>query len=121
MPHSVFAETDEAKANKGSDAAINPTNIPDFKDSDILSYVANSINPYTGEFITGIDDLLKSRLEDISHNLQLTDNVYFTTRFKKADKSETQRKEDGFTVWKKWTTQEDLTLIEEFNQGLSVS
>lgn len=120
-PHSVFAETDEAKANKGSDAAINPTNIPDFKDSDILSYVANSINPYTGEVITGIDDLLKLRLEDISHNLQLTDNVYFTMRFKKADKSETQCKEDGFTVWKKWTTQEDLTLIEEFNQGLSVS
>lgn len=65
--------------------------------------------------------MLKSRLEDISHNLQLTDNVYFTTRFKKADKSETQHKEDGFTVWKKWTTQEDLTLIKEFNQGLSVS
>lgn len=120
-PHSVSAETDDAKVNIVSDAAINPTNIPDFKDSDILSYVANSINPYTGEVITGIDNLLKSRLEEISHNLQLTDNVYFTMRYKKADKSETQRKEDGFTVWKKWTTQEDLTLIEEFNQGLSVS
>lgn len=65
--------------------------------------------------------MLKSRLEDISHNLQLTDNVYFTTRFKKADKSETQCNGDYSTVWKKWTTQEDLTLIEEFNQGLSVS
>lgn len=43
------------------------------KDFEILDCVANSVNPYTGEVITGIDGLLKSKLEEIIYTLKLTD------------------------------------------------
>lgn len=91
----------------------------DLKDFEILDYVANAINPYTGEVITGIDDLLKSKLEEISCILRLVDNEYFTKFLKKAKKRQTD-KEEFSMAGKKWTEQEESLLVEEFEQGLSV-
>ena len=52
-------------ANIDNDPIVmtSPTNLTD---SEILKCVAKSVNPYTGEIITGIDDLLKSRLEEVA-------------------------------------------------------
>lgn len=40
------------------------------KDFEILKHIANSINPYTGEIITGIDESLKSKLKQIADKIE---------------------------------------------------
>lgn len=58
----------------------------DFKDSEILDCVANSINPYTGEVITGIDDLLKTKLKEIAERVDFISDDF---KNKKCEKIET--------------------------------
>ena len=40
-------------------------------DYEILKFVADSINPYTGEVITGVDNELKNRLLDIARKIKI--------------------------------------------------
>ena len=43
----------------------------DWKDFEILNHIADSMNPYTGEIITGIDEELKARLEEIAVKIKI--------------------------------------------------
>lgn len=91
------------------------------KDFEILDCVAKSVNPYTGEVITGIDELLKSKLEEIVYTLKLNDDKNSSNHLKKSNKTKKQHDENFPMAWEKWTDQEDLMLIEEFKRGLSIT
>ena len=43
----------------------------DWKDFEILNHIADSMNPYTGEIITGIDKELKARLKEIAGKIKI--------------------------------------------------
>lgn len=58
-------------------------NNSEFNDSEILDCVANSINPYTGEVITGIDDLLKMKLKEIAEKVDFVLNDFKNERSEK--------------------------------------
>ncbi len=62
-------DIDEEREVESSKIKILPVDI-NLDDLEILSHVANSINPYTGELITGIDDSLRERLFDIIQNIK---------------------------------------------------
>ena len=50
------------------------------KDSEILNCLTDLVNPYTGEEITGIDNVLKRRLKDIAKIIELVSNIFKTKR-----------------------------------------
>lgn len=94
----------------------------DLKDYEIVNCIANSVNPYTGEVISGIDNCLKLKLEEISLTLERIFkqdiNSYVTNTGKIKEKI--QHDVEFPMAWERWTTQEDERLIEEFNQGLTI-
>ena len=49
---------------------MNTINNDEFTDYAILTCVAKSINPYTGETMTGIDEVLSAKLKEIAQKLQ---------------------------------------------------
>ena len=51
---------------------LNTNSDINYSDYEILSYVASSINPYTGEVITGIDDYLKNKIIEIANKFENT-------------------------------------------------
>lgn len=57
----------DGQATCVSDSIIQNTTLKDFE---ILNYIGNSINPYTGEIITGIDESLKSKLKEIADKIE---------------------------------------------------
>lgn len=93
----------------------------ELNDYKILDCVANSINPYTGEVISGIDNCLKLKLQDISIKLEM---LFKHDIDSNATNSENNKKiryyEDFSMAWKRWTEQEDARLIEEFKRGLAI-
>lgn len=56
--------------NKTNDAQIKTFSNINLKDFEILDCVADSVNPYTGEVILGIDDLLKIKLKEIAERIK---------------------------------------------------
>lgn len=118
---SALVESDNSNLNKILNDSTKIKQNSNLKDFEILNCVANSVNPYTGEIITGIDELLKSKLEEISYSLKLTDSENSYIHLKKLNRTKQQRDEDFPMAWEKWTEQEDLMLIEEFKQGLSIT
>lgn len=117
----TLVESDNSNLNKILNDSTKIKQNSNLKDFEILNCVANSVNPYTGEVITGIDELLKSKLEEISYSLKLTDSENSYIHLKKLNRTKQQRDEDFPMAWEKWTEQEDLMLIEEFKQGLSIT
>ncbi len=103
----------------------------EFKDFDVLKYVAKSVNPYTSEYITGIDDKLKAKLNEIAFKLEnfyriennlnrIEGNIKNPTK-RMYGNTKTQSDKTQYMAWKRWTEQEDQKLISEFKQGLSIS
>ena len=91
------------------------------QDFEILNCIANSINPYTGEVITGIDDVLKMKLNEIAdkiESLKFEEDLEFIQENKEIEQSLSG---SLLMAGKKWTMQEEEALIEEFKQGLSIS
>lgn len=118
---STLVESDNSNLNKILNDSTKIKQNSNLKDFEILNCVANSVNPYTGEVITGIEELLKSKLEEISYSLKLTDSENSYLHLKKLNRTKQQYDEDFPMAWEKWTEQEDLMLIEEFKQGLSIT
>ena len=86
-------------------------------DAEILNCVADSVNPYTGEIITGIDDCLKGKLKEIANGLGNSSPIPVG-----GGKKKPKRKwEDGLRVGKRWTEEEENQLVEEFKCGLSIA
>lgn len=77
-------------AGENVDNLNKPLNNSGFKDSEILDCVANSINPYTGEVITGIDDLLKTKLKEIAEKI----DFIFDLKNEKREKIKTVKSGD---------------------------
>ena len=91
------------------------------KDYEVLSCIANSINPYTGEVISGIDNCLKLKLEGISVKLESLFKQDKNNNVISSGNSKKIQHDDNFPMaWERWTEQEDSRLIEEFNQGLTI-
>ncbi|MBQ8196885.1 MAG: DUF1351 domain-containing protein [Clostridia bacterium] len=105
---------EETQSNSNSD--IN------YSDYEILSYVASSINPYTGEVITGIDDYLKNKIIEIANKFEnALRGVSAPSIEKKSELKTKQQRDEKFPMaWEKWTEEEESRLVKEFNQGLSV-
>ena len=118
---SPLVESNNSNSNKIINDSTKIKRTPNLKDFEILDCVANSVNPYTGEVITGIEELLKSKLEEISYTLKLTDSENSYKHLKKLNRTKQQYDEDFPMAWEKWTEQEDSMLIEEFKQGLSIT
>lgn len=118
---STLLESNNSNLNKILNDSTKIKQNSNLKDFEILNCVANSVNPYTGEVITGIDELLKLKLEEISYSLKLIDSENSYIHLKKLNRTKQQCDEDFPMAWEKWTEQEDLMLIEEFKQGLSVA
>lgn len=108
--------------NKEIDKGSKNIDNPKLTNYEVLNCVANSINPYTGEVIIGIDDCLKSRLKEIASafndtNFEDIDNYKVQTKISQS----TKNRDDNFPkAWERWTKQEDLSLIEEFKNGLTI-
>ena len=94
----------------------------DLKDYEILNSIASSVNPYTGEVISGIDNCLKLKLEEISLKLEriIKQDINDCAINSAKTKTNLQHDEDFPMAWEKWTKQEDARLIDEFNQGLTI-
>lgn len=118
IPSSIDTKSQKIKITSNTNKIING----DLKDYEILNCIADSVNPYTGEVISGIDNCLKLKLEEISLKIE---------RFVKQDindcainsvktKTKIQHDEDFPMAWERWTEQEDARLIDEFNQGLTI-
>ena len=92
------------------------------KDYEILNCIAKSVNPYTGEVISGIDNCLKLKLEEISLKLEriIKQDIKDCAINSAKTKTNIQHDEDFPMAWEKWTKQEDARLIDEFNQGLTI-
>lgn len=118
---STLVDGNNSNLNKILNDSIKIKQNSNLKDFEILNCVANSVNPYTGEVIAGIDELLKLKLEEISYLLKLIDNENSYIHLKKLNRTKQQYDEDSPMAWEKWTEQEDLMLIEEFKQGLSIT
>ena len=118
---SPLVESNNSNSNKIINDSTKIKRTPNLKDFEILDCVANSVNPYTGEVITVIEELLKSKLEEISYTLKLTDSENSYKHLKKLNRTKQQYDEDFPMAWEKWTEQEDSMLIEEFKQGLSIT
>ena len=99
-------------------------NIEKLREFEILNYIANSINPFTGEILTGIDKVLKAKLIAIASKLEdmsKTDNVQEISAKKVIRKTDKNQQNEIFNmVGEKWTEQEDANLILEFNRALSI-
>jgi hypothetical protein len=104
-------DIDKEKEAGSSKIQILPVDI-NLDDIEVLSYIANSINPYTGELITGIDDSLRERLFDIIQNIKQS-KIQITNRTNIATTDS--------MIGKPWGKDEESKLIEEFNQGLKIS
>ena len=65
------SKTTEEQSTCNSSDKIKNT---DLKDSEILNCIANSVNPYTGEVITGIDEDLKSKLKEIVIKIEILES-----------------------------------------------
>ena len=91
-----YIDEKEIKAEENSEGFHAETR----SDSEILKCVANSINPYTGEVITGIDEALKGRLLAIINNIKVahqpTDELFERLRAFSKEKAE----EEGVAYWK---------------------
>lgn len=118
---STLVESNNSNLNKILNDSTKIKQNSNLKDFEILNCVANFVNPYTGEVITGIDELLKLKLEEISYSLKLIDSENSYIHLKKLNRTKQQCDEDFPMAWEKWTEQEDLMLIEEFKQGLSIA
>ena len=94
----------------------------DLKDYEILNCIASSVNPYTGEVISGIDNCLKLKLEEISLKLEriIKQDIKDCAINSAKTKTNIQHDEDFPMAWERWTEQEDARLIDEFNQGLTI-
>lgn len=84
----------------------------ELNDIAVLKCIANSVNPFTGELITGIDETLRMKLKEIAEKMEILE-FYEGDSFLKNKKKGTTR------VGQKWTKEEEQLLIEEFKQGLS--
>lgn len=104
-------DIDKEKEAESSKIQILPVDI-NLDDIEVLSYIANSINPYTGELITGIDDSLRERLFDIIQNIKQS-KIQIT--------NPTNAATSDSMIGKPWGEEEEAKLIEEFKQGLSIS
>lgn len=92
------------------------------KDYEVLSCIANFINPYTGEVISGIDNCLKLKLEEISVKLESLFKQDINNNVISSGNSKKIQHDDNFPMaWEKWTEQEDMRLIEEFKRGLTIT
>lgn len=92
------------------------------EDFDVLQYVANSINPYTGESIKGIDESLKKRLEKTARRMQELNNLILAKdECGKKIRIQENNTEEPIMVGQKWTQSEESNLIEEFKRGLSIT
>ena len=102
---------------------LNTNSDINYSDYEILSYVANSINPYTGEVITGIDDYLKNKLIAIANKFEdLLREPSVPSGERKGGLQTKQQRDESFPMaGKKWTEEEEARLIKEFYQGLSMS
>ena len=117
-PSSIDTAPQEIQITSNTNEMVNG----DLKDYEILKCIANSVNPYTGEVISGIDNCLKLKLEEISVKLEKIfkqDINDGTIKLVKA-KEKIQHDEDFPMAWERWTEQEDARLIEEFNKGLTI-
>ena len=105
---------------KGTQSEVLPTNtqnVENLTDSNILNLVANSINPYTGEVITGIDECLNDRLLHISVKLEIAERKNAIHEKIKN----TPRDELHANAGRRWTKSEEEQLIDEFNLNLKIS
>ena len=79
---------DEGKKTNEANKTVNNL---DLKDSEVLDCVANSVNPYTGEVITGIDNLLKIKLKEIAERV---DFISCDLKNKKSEEIKTIKRGD---------------------------
>ena len=79
---------------------------------DILKCVADSINPYTGELITGIDEVLREKLLEVARQISGSE----VDRNKKLLDDKRQVENLGA----KWTEEEEKNLVKEYIQGYSI-
>lgn len=96
---------------------LKPTNkdrTGNLQDSYVLNCVADSINPYTGEIMTGIDNDLRTKLIEIA---QMLDALSIN---KPGKQNRNKQGEGNLMSGERWSEDEELMLIEEFKQGLSI-
>ncbi len=111
----VYQNSDECTLikNENNSQLIDVENL---SDSEILNVVANSINPYTGEKITGIDNSLKRKLMGISSKLEMGEKREIINEIIKNIPCD----ERNSNVGRRWTEEEEQQLIDEFKQNLKI-
>ncbi len=118
-----YVEDEQEVEQENVSALITEIRTENLTDFEIVNFVANSINPYTGEVIAGIDELLKEKLIEIAGKIEKLSEKIKTEPI--DEKEETQLKklrDENFPMaWEKWTEEEELKLIEEFKQGVSMA
>jgi len=86
----------------------------ELKDCEVLQYVADSINPYTGEMITGIDSALRMKLQEIAVEMEeLKATILVRAKSNGHGNGKTM-------IGQKWTEEEEKELVEEYKQGLTI-
>ena len=111
----VYQNSDECTLikNENNSQLIDVENL---SDSEILNVVANSINPYTGEKITGIDNSLKRKLMGISSKREMGEKREIINEIIKNIPCD----ERNSNVGRRWTEEEEQQLIDEFKQNLKI-
>lgn len=87
-------------------------------DSEILACVANSVNPYTGELITGMDETLKNKLLALATKIE---DLEAALLWKNVHRKKRDSAKDLLKAGWKWTQEEDERLVEEFRQEVSTA
>ena len=83
-----------------------------------LRYLIYSLNLYTGEVITGIDDALRARLREIIQNMKFATGD--SVKAKKSRSKQEEYSEEFPNAWGAWTKSEEKRLAEAFKQGASL-
>lgn len=112
----VYAEQLAAK-RENARAAIQEADASSLNDTEILNCVADSINPFTGEILAGVDDSLSRKIREIADKLESLTLALLGRRPKKQEK---KPRNDSTRVGERWTLEEEQQLAEEFQRGLSV-